>query len=79
MANPKSFDMIEVIKLVGIIGAAVGGSTAISSSATPSNERVAVLEVKVESLEASSKKILDGQETVARKVDSLIIELRDRK
>lgn len=71
----KRFDLIEVLKIVGIIVASISGTTVVNSSAEP-NERTAVIEVKLEALEADFPRIIENQTHMQKTLDSLVIMMR---
>lgn len=71
----EHFTLFDILKLMGAIGVAIGGGAVVNSSSEP-NERIAILETRVEALNDALPLILAGQREMIRSLDSIKIVLR---
>jgi hypothetical protein len=71
----EHFTLFDILKLIGAIGVAIGGGAVVNSSSEP-NERIAVLETRVEQLNDALPLILAGQREMIRSLDSIKVVMR---
>jgi Tfp pilus assembly protein PilN len=71
----EHFSVMDIVKLVGAVAVAIGGGAVVNTSSEP-NERIAVLETKVDALAMGIPELMSQNREIIKSLDSLKIIIR---
>ena len=77
ITTKKKIDYVELLKYIGIIITSLTGATVINSNGNETiDTKIAVIEVKQESIEKDFPRIMTNQTQMQKTLDSLVIMMR---